>query len=245
MLYWDYESTSDTLYCAVDLEYKIAWVRKVDGIPVTLHYVNDFVYAVSDKKPKEGEVYFDTHSKRCDERCLPFELEIYNHCFKLCATNDETVIKEHNILELKAPIPQEESNDGKDAAQGEGVAPCPHGFVTYCETCDAGKEMELLTTSASAVVSDNEKIGELRTKILLLHSAYCKEVPENYFAFPLRFSQQLAEAFANLLTEKDEKISELGERLNEGRHYLMSVQPKDLTVEDALEALGFGRNGLK
>lgn len=29
-----------------------------------------------------------------------------------------------------------------------------------------------------------------------------------------------------------------------GREYLMSVLPSDLNVEDALEAFGFGRNGL-
>lgn len=28
------------------------------------------------------------------------------------------------------------------------------------------------------------------------------------------------------------------------RHYLMSVDPKDLTVEDCLEYLGYGRDGL-
>ncbi len=31
--------------------------------------------------------------------------------------------------------------------------------------------------------------------------------------------------------------------LNAGRHYLMSVDPDNLTVEDALEAFGFDRNG--
>jgi hypothetical protein len=41
------------------------------------------------------------------------------------------------------------------------------------------------------------------------------------------------------------KASEMSENLSKGRHYLMGVQPEDLTVEDALEAFGFGRNGLK
>ena len=39
-------------------------------------------------------------------------------------------------------------------------------------------------------------------------------------------------------------VAEMNNQLENGRHYLMSVQPKDLTVEDALEAFGFGRNGL-
>lgn len=34
------------------------------------------------------------------------------------------------------------------------------------------------------------------------------------------------------------------DRLYAGRHYLMGVQPEDLTVEDALEAFGFTRDGL-
>ena len=39
-------------------------------------------------------------------------------------------------------------------------------------------------------------------------------------------------------------ISEMNENLLNGRHYLMGVRPEDLTVEDALEAFGFNRNGL-
>jgi hypothetical protein len=39
-------------------------------------------------------------------------------------------------------------------------------------------------------------------------------------------------------------INQLAERLNVGRHYLMGVDPSKLTVEDALEAFGFGKNGL-
>ena len=41
------------------------------------------------------------------------------------------------------------------------------------------------------------------------------------------------------------KIEKLEQRLNEGRDYLMGVRPNQLTVEDALEAFDFGRNGLK
>jgi hypothetical protein len=42
-----------------------------------------------------------------------------------------------------------------------------------------------------------------------------------------------------------EKMTEKENRLNAGRDYLMSVSPSKLTVEDCLEAFGFGRNGLK
>lgn len=53
------------------------------------------------------------------------------------------------------------------------------------------------------------------------------------------------------MTFKEERMAlieenkTLIERLNSGRDYLMSIQPKDLTVEDSLEAFGFGKNGLR
>src|SRR5690606_38032151 len=38
---------------------------------------------------------------------------------------------------------------------------------------------------------------------------------------------------------------ELRKRLDKGRDYLMTVKPSELTVEDALEAFGYDRNGIK
>ncbi len=45
------------------------------------------------------------------------------------------------------------------------------------------------------------------------------------------------------LTPKN-ALSEISEQLDNGRHYLMGVEPENLDVCDALEAFGFGRNGL-
>lgn len=45
------------------------------------------------------------------------------------------------------------------------------------------------------------------------------------------------------LTKRGEWLEIRSERLSAGREYLMSVQPDNLTVEDALEAFGFSRNG--
>ena len=48
-------------------------------------------------------------------------------------------------------------------------------------------------------------------------------------------------------TDNDNKSAELykvNNRLTEGRRYLMSVHPKDLTVEDCLRAFGWSSNGL-
>jgi hypothetical protein len=38
-------------------------------------------------------------------------------------------------------------------------------------------------------------------------------------------------------------VRELNQRLEQGRHYLMGVNPSKLTVEDALEAFGYNRSG--
>ena len=46
------------------------------------------------------------------------------------------------------------------------------------------------------------------------------------------------------IEEQKELIEELKTQLNDGRHYLMGAEPSELTVENALEAFGFGRNGL-
>ena len=44
--------------------------------------------------------------------------------------------------------------------------------------------------------------------------------------------------------QDDDLLTQLDKRINDCRHYLMGVLPENLTVEDALEALGFQRNGL-
>ncbi|WP_250632138.1 hypothetical protein [Rhodoflexus caldus] len=48
----------------------------------------------------------------------------------------------------------------------------------------------------------------------------------------------------NVLEAKVERYEILVELRDRCRNYLMSVQPEDITVEDCLEELGFGRNGL-
>lgn len=40
-----------------------------------------------------------------------------------------------------------------------------------------------------------------------------------------------------------ENYDHMTSSMQSGRHFLMSVNPSDLTVESALEAFGFGRNG--
>lgn len=47
------------------------------------------------------------------------------------------------------------------------------------------------------------------------------------------------------LKEERNYVDSLNDRLSVGRHYLMSVKRDKVTVEEALEAFGFGRNGLQ
>lgn len=47
------------------------------------------------------------------------------------------------------------------------------------------------------------------------------------------------------LSQAEHIAADLQQRLENGRHYLMGVQQNEITVEDALEAFGFGRNGLE
>jgi hypothetical protein len=47
------------------------------------------------------------------------------------------------------------------------------------------------------------------------------------------------------LEQEKDRHSALSDALNEGRHYLMGVDSDKITVEDSLEAFGFGRNGLE
>lgn len=42
-----------------------------------------------------------------------------------------------------------------------------------------------------------------------------------------------------------ERVNELNTILYDGRHYLMGVEPDEITVENSLESFGFGRNGLE
>jgi hypothetical protein len=49
---------------------------------------------------------------------------------------------------------------------------------------------------------------------------------------------------ASKIGQEKEMLGELADFREQCRHYLMGVNPEKLTVEDALESLGYGRNGL-
>lgn len=64
---------------------------------------------------------------------------------------------------------------------------------------------------------------------------------DNGFKYASQFSQSSKEDNGDTMRQSYEDAQR---RLDNGRHYLMGVQSEDLTVEDALEAFGYGRNGL-
>jgi hypothetical protein len=58
-------------------------------------------------------------------------------------------------------------------------------------------------------------------------------------------SEEQREYMAAHLKARRDMVQDLSNQLSEGRSYLMSVDADKITVEDALEAFGFGRNGLR
>lgn len=57
---------------------------------------------------------------------------------------------------------------------------------------------------------------------------------------------QIMEDFAKKKNALNETLiyGEIMDRMENGRSYLMQIQANKITVEDTLEAFGFGRNGL-
>jgi len=93
----------------------------------------------------------------------------------------------------------------------------------------------------------DEVIAELRSlKQSIIESGLLKYAPRKEMSFhdKVVFAISILSLKAQQ-PEKEQPSDDSNERLQNGRHYLMGVEPKDLTVEDALEAFGFGRNGLK
>lgn len=125
------------------------WVNKKDAIPVTLHYANGFVYAVSNEKALGGagpDAYWDGESA-----ALGFDED----CFKIVGSND-TILIRNGILELKGTIP---TDDTKDAvAQGKDPNYNPDGFHHETGRLEehGGTDADTLNRSP-AVVSEDEK----------------------------------------------------------------------------------------
>lgn len=93
-------------------------------------------------------------------------------------------------------------------------------------------------------MSISEKIDYLFSKINWADSpldATAVEIMNSLKSEILEERQKQDAAFAELRTNYES----LFDRISNGRSYLMEVEPNNLTVGDALEALGYGRNGLR
>jgi len=55
---------------------------------------------------------------------------------------------------------------------------------------------------------------------------------------------ELIEKLLNEMERRSDLLSDLDEHRNSCRHYLLSVEPKNLTIEDCLIALGYTSEGL-
>ncbi|MGI8634448.1 MAG: hypothetical protein ACR2KZ_03495 [Segetibacter sp.] len=74
---------------------------------------------------------------------------------------------------------------------------------------------------------------------------------ENYVPYGEEWKREISKLNKNTLIEIAARIGKEKEDLKEAadlrvqcRHYLMGVEPNLLSIEDALEILGYGRNGL-
>ena len=88
--------------------------------------------------------------------------------------------------------------------------------------------IEIIKLKIPPNVEGEDNVEEIRDDISNLLGVFAEDVVFN----PL-----------DALVRTDE-LAEVNKDLHNGRDYLMGVQPNELSVEDALEAFGFGRNGL-
>ena len=72
------------------------------------------------------------------------------------------------------------------------------------------------------------------------YTTYGEEWKEEMSKLP---KTEIIEIAAKIGQEK-ERLEELADFRTQCRHYLMGVPADEITVEDALESLGYGRDGL-
>lgn len=74
-------------------------------------------------------------------------------------------------------------------------------------------------------------------------------ITEGHTSFFIQFEDgsqiELTEVLAKYSKTNYEGAQDLRQQLSKGRDYLMQVQQNEITVDDSLEAFGFGKNGLQ
>ena len=91
------------------------------------------------------------------------------------------------------------------------------------------------------------KNGQLKEKIIYILKSHSEEPPDDIsndnFIFLPEYGK-IADEILALTEEQKSKEDQYGKRLAAGRDFLMTQDPRYLTVEDCLEAFGFTRDGL-
>lgn len=89
-----------------------------------------------------------------------------------------------------------------------------------------------------------QRCDDLRVHIATLESiaTEIEQLSSDQFRNPE--SSEAVKDNKDLINELNNQVFELRDRLDTTRNYLMGVGPKDLTAEDCLDMLGYGRNGL-
>lgn len=74
---------------------------------------------------------------------------------------------------------------------------------------------------------------------------------ENYTTYGEEWKKEMSKLpkavlidIASKIGQDKERLEELADLRTQCRHYLMGVPADEITVEDALESLGYGRDGL-
>ena len=83
-----------------------------------------------------------------------------------------------------------------------------------------------------------KNLGEIEVRQINMEYNKACDIWEKYH------SKEIGFALAHI-ERLDAHIAKLEQKLAIGRDYLMTVKEDEVTVENALEAFGFGRDGLK
>jgi hypothetical protein len=110
---------------------------------------------------------------------------------------------------------------------------------------------EILQTSLDREATGNSTVVMIeKSAVLNAMESYAsertKELEKENETLNIGYTHMTSQVddFFQLVRKLQAENLRLREALENGRHYLMGVSAQDITVDDALESFGFGRNGL-
>ena len=135
-------------------------------------------------------------------------------------------------------------------------------LCNYCDQKFDGEQLEMTFYNGKPCgfacpecLTEVKKSEKMETKIKELCTTFFRwwwnqpgnNTDQGFDEWAKKDGKKFIASIIKIEKQRDEllkQIGELSEQLQNGRHYLMGIEPKNLTVEDALEVFGFGRNGL-